>query len=204
MLPTKLTTTTESSLHMETTSSPPIMHDNDEVTMPHSTDYCIYNGKKYAVNEKIEDGCENICKCLASSGVVECEPRCPQMNHTTATHEQCVTVPDPKDSCCHIELCDVTLDDHEQSGAIVVVPPPTSMIEALKNNASNNGNRITNELNKGNRQINDDDSDGIYHCEYDGKKYKKGENKQILYERSSKQLARNTSILLYLCNYVTC
>lgn len=193
VLPTKLTTTTEPSLlasaAADTTTPSPVSirdGDNEDVMMGHSTDYCVYNGKKYAPNERIEDGCENICKCLASSGLVECEPRCPKMNHTTASHEQCVTVQDPKDACCHIELCDVTLDDHEQSGAIVVVPPPPSMTDAMKNNGSNsNGNRITNELNKGNKQgsedtangANDnDDNDEDYHCEHEGKKYKIGMN----------------------------
>lgn len=45
------------------------------------------------------------------------------MNNTAS--EKCVKVRDPKDMCCEIELCDVTLDDHEQS-AIVVVPPPST------------------------------------------------------------------------------
>lgn len=98
-------------------------------TLDTDPDYqCMYNGRKLSPEDRIEIDCDTICKCMGESGKVECEPRCPKMNHTTS--EQCVTVPDPKDSCCQIELCDVTLDDHEQSsGAIVVVPPPPSMIE---------------------------------------------------------------------------
>lgn len=33
--------------------------------------------------------------------------------------DHCVTVKDSKDSCCDIELCDVTFDDHEQTGPLV-------------------------------------------------------------------------------------
>ncbi|XP_055308987.1 putative epidermal cell surface receptor isoform X2 [Sitodiplosis mosellana] len=155
-------------------------------TPPESGDYCVFKGKKYAINEKIEDGCERICKCIASSVTVECEPRCPKMNHTTATHEQCVIVPDPKDLCCHIELCDVTLDDHDQGSAIAIVPAPPSF-DAMK-------------MKKGNRTINlsssdykerastsassipsvaadtaEHDPNEKYDCEYNGSKYKIGQ-----------------------------
>lgn len=135
-------------------------HEKDD-----SLNYCHYKGKQYAINERIEESCDTICKCLASSGLVECEPRCPEVNHTTASHEQCVSVPDPKDPCCHIELCDVTLDDHEQ-GAIVVVPPPPYMISALKNNGSI-FNRT--EHQEGDLMLNKDGK-----CEFNGKTYDKG------------------------------
>lgn len=88
---------------------------------------CLYNGKHYKPHEKIENGCTEICQCQ-NNGTVSCKPRCPKMNHTTS--EQCVTVRDPKDSCCEIELCDVTLDDHEQSPIVVVPPPITKKLPA--------------------------------------------------------------------------
>lgn len=122
----------------------------------------------------IEVECESICKCMPGIGLVDCQPRCPKTNHTTATHEQCVSVPDPKDQCCHIELCDVTLDDHEQ-GAIAILPPPDN----FKNNKNDDGdgNRIVNKLNKnGTKTVKGDNigSDEDYDCEYEGKKYKIG------------------------------
>lgn len=127
------------------TESTPIKATTDleETASPSiSNDYCFYKGKKYAINEKIEDGCESICKCKSSSATVECEPRCPKLNHTATSHEQCVSVPDPKDLCCHIELCDVTLDDHEQGSAISIVPAPPSF-DGMK---IKKGNHTTNLL----------------------------------------------------------
>lgn len=82
----------------------------------------MFKGKQYQPMDKIEDGCEQTCIC-ENSGKVTCQPRCPTMNNTAS--EKCVKVRDPKDMCCEIELCDVTLDDHEQS-AIVVVPTPST------------------------------------------------------------------------------
>lgn len=103
----------------------------------------MHNGKELKVNEKIEEGCIEKCICEAS-GKMMCVPRCPAVNHTS---DQCVTVRDPKDMCCEIELCDVTLDDHEQS-PIVVVPPPTTE-----------------------KDINDESK---FHCEYKDNKYTVG------------------------------
>lgn len=117
--------------------------------------HCMYNGRKLSLEDRIEIDCDSICKCMGESGKVECEPRCPKMNHTTS--EQCVTVPDPKDSCCQIELCDVTLDDHEQSGGIVVVPPPPSLTEKLmKENSS---------------------AVDQHHCMHKDRKYKRGNDR---------------------------
>lgn len=84
---------------------------------------CLHNGKMYKPNDRIEEGCEVLCMC-EQTGNISCIPRCPKMNQTTS--EKCVKVKDPKDVCCEIELCDVTLDDHEQS-PFVVVPPPSSV-----------------------------------------------------------------------------
>lgn len=132
-------------------------------------DYCVYKGRKYAINERIEDGCEKICKCMASSANVECEPRCPKHNETASS--QCVSFPDPKDSCCHIELCDVTDDDHEQS-PVVIVPPPPSFINA-KNNRTANGKIRDHEALVATTMTatGDNDKKNKHECEHNGSKY---------------------------------
>lgn len=143
----------------------------EESSTTTNSGYCMYKGRKYAVNERIEDGCEKICKCLNGNDTIECEPRCPKMNHTTS--EQCVTVADPKDACCQLELCDVTLDDHEQtSGAIVVVPPPTAMMDTI-NNSTKSMQVDRNEKIKNAGDI----DEGPHHCVHKEKKYKKGMRK---------------------------
>ncbi|XP_016954209.1 putative epidermal cell surface receptor isoform X2 [Drosophila biarmipes] len=89
------------------------------VTLPPSEDEaapkprsdCHYMGGVYKFRERLEIGCEQICHC-AEGGVMDCRPRCPERNHTRL--DKCVYVKDPKDVCCQLELCDVTLDDHEQ------------------------------------------------------------------------------------------
>lgn len=88
---------------------------------------------RYEPHANITDGCERLCTCLPI-GLVECRPRCARMNHTTS--EQCVTVRDPKDQCCEIELCDVTLDDHEQSPIVIVSPPTTTASTATLANTT--------------------------------------------------------------------
>lgn len=72
---------------------------------------CHYMGGVYKFRERLEIGCEQICHC-DDGGIMDCRPRCPEKNHTRA--DKCVYVKDPKDVCCQLELCDVTLDDHEQ------------------------------------------------------------------------------------------
>nr|NP_001262336.1 stranded at second, isoform C [Drosophila melanogaster]NP_476611.1 stranded at second, isoform A [Drosophila melanogaster]AAN13346.1 stranded at second, isoform A [Drosophila melanogaster]AGB95719.1 stranded at second, isoform C [Drosophila melanogaster] len=83
---------------------------DDEATPKPRTD-CHYNSGVYKFRERLEIGCEQICHC-AEGGVMDCRPRCPERNHTRL--DKCVYVKDPKDVCCQLELCDVTLDDHEQ------------------------------------------------------------------------------------------
>lgn len=109
-------------------------------TIPPVEPGCMFNGKLFSYHEKLEIGCEQICHCMESSKM-ECNPRCPPRNHTRS--EQCVVVKDPKDTCCELELCDVTLDDHEQT-----VATTTSSTEKLET----------------------DDSTGP--CEYKGRHYK--------------------------------
>ncbi|XP_023303318.2 putative epidermal cell surface receptor isoform X3 [Lucilia cuprina] len=79
---------------------------------------CHYNGGIYKFRERLEIGCEQICHC-DEGGIMNCKPRCPERNHTRL--DKCVFVKDPKDVCCQLELCDVTLDDHEQTPS-----PPTA------------------------------------------------------------------------------
>lgn len=111
---------------------------------------CLHDGKIYKPFDRIEEGCDVLCMC-EQSGNISCVPRCPKMNQTTS--EKCVKVKDPKDSCCEIELCDVTLDDHEQS-PFVVVPPPSS-VEKLAQSPKDSKDRKD--------------------CEHKGQHYKNGE-----------------------------
>lgn len=192
LLPVKAITV--SSLNPEI-SSPSSTPSSSHAAQNNIRDYCVYKGRKYAINERIEDGCESICKCMASSASVECESRCPKHNQTTATRKQCVSVPDPEDPlCCRIELCDVTLDDHEQ-GAIAIVPAPPSLVDAMKHRNAPNSNRTSNELNLNNNNNNTrkelmssvasavsdanaagdkHDPNEKYDCEHKGSKYKIG------------------------------
>lgn len=73
---------------------------------------CHFNGGTYKFRERLEIGCDEICHC-DEGGKMNCRPRCTERNHTRL--EKCVLVKDPKDICCQLELCDVTLDDHEQT-----------------------------------------------------------------------------------------
>lgn len=158
----------QSTMNTESSSSSPSIQNNG--------DYCLYKGRKYAMNERIEDGCEKICKCMASSANVECEPRCPKQNQTSSSSDKCVSFPDPKDSCCHIELCEVTDDDYEQS-PVVIVPPPPSFINAKNNRTSNGKIRDHEELKAttmsatGANDKKHYDTNGKYDCEHNGSKY---------------------------------
>ncbi|EDW85203.2 uncharacterized protein Dwil_GK14524 [Drosophila willistoni] len=84
--------------------------DTEATPKPKPND-CHYQGETYKFRERLEIGCEEICHC-EEAGKMNCRPRCPEKNHTRA--DKCVYVKDPKDVCCQLELCDVTLDDHEQ------------------------------------------------------------------------------------------
>jgi hypothetical protein len=92
----------------------PTMPPTENSSAPLSS-MCAHKGKQYAPDERIEIDCTEICACH-SNGEMICMPRCPKMNMTHSDH--CVTVKDSKDPCCEVQLCDVTLDDHEQSGFI--------------------------------------------------------------------------------------
>lgn len=96
---------------MPPTSSDSTEHENQSSKLV----MCTYKDKVYAVDERIEIGCDEICSCH-KNGEMICVPRCAKMNMTYSDH--CVTVKDTKDPCCEVQLCDVSLDDHEQNGFI--------------------------------------------------------------------------------------
>ncbi|XP_064549341.1 putative epidermal cell surface receptor isoform X1 [Drosophila montana] len=93
--------------------------EQNEDTTPKPRNDCHYQGGVYKFRERLEIGCEQICHC-DEGGVMDCRPRCPERNHTRA--DKCVYVKDPKDVCCQLELCDVTLDDHEQQQPLAPLP----------------------------------------------------------------------------------
>ncbi|XP_032593647.1 putative epidermal cell surface receptor isoform X3 [Drosophila grimshawi] len=91
---------------------------NEGIT-PKPRNDCHYQGSVYKFRERLEIGCEQICHC-DEGGIMNCRPRCPERNYTRA--DKCVYVKDPKDVCCQLELCDVTLDDHEQQQPLAPIP----------------------------------------------------------------------------------
>ncbi|XP_067639035.1 putative epidermal cell surface receptor isoform X1 [Eurosta solidaginis] len=117
---------------------------------------CHHNGNIYKFRERLEIDCDQICHCV-EGGVMNCKPRCPERNHTRL--DKCVYVKDPKDICCQLELCDVTLDDHEQP------PSPASTAQ----------NSIGDE-HYGSGEARD--THGAHepaHCEYKGQHYRDGQ-----------------------------
>ncbi|XP_073819079.1 stranded at second transmembrane protein isoform X1 [Musca autumnalis] len=115
---------------------------------------CYFNGGIYKFRERLEIGCEQICHC-DEGGIMNCRPRCPERNHTRP--DKCVFVKDPKDVCCQLEFCDVTLDDHEQR------PPPS----AAHNSIGDDGYGFQEA-----RDI--DGAAGQGSCEYKGQVYAEG------------------------------
>ncbi|XP_048507577.1 putative epidermal cell surface receptor isoform X2 [Athalia rosae] len=89
---------------------------------PEPEELCYLGDQTVQRGETIQDGCSRVCVCEAQ-GELKCRPRCTEgsvsdsmttMSGSRATQrDKCVRVPDPKDSCCTIVLCDVTLGDHE-------------------------------------------------------------------------------------------
>ncbi|KAG8228482.1 hypothetical protein J437_LFUL009347, partial [Ladona fulva] len=71
---------------------------------------CMYKNKTYGMGEKFFDGCEHKCTCGEDEKVM-CVPRCEEVSHNISS--KCVSFPDPKDNCCTMVLCDVTLGDQE-------------------------------------------------------------------------------------------
>ncbi|XP_015598008.1 putative epidermal cell surface receptor isoform X2 [Cephus cinctus] len=85
-----------------------------ESSAPEPEESCIFGNETLTRGQRVEDGCSRVCVCEAG-GSLKCQPRCPPNETTSAAnqHDRCVALPDPRDSCCTITLCDVTLGDHE-------------------------------------------------------------------------------------------
>ena len=81
---------------------------------PEPEETCVFGNKTVMRGQRVEDGCSRVCICEAG-GNLKCQARCPPNDTTSATnqHDRCVVLTDPRDSCCTITLCDVTLGDHE-------------------------------------------------------------------------------------------
>lgn len=73
---------------------------------------CVYKDKQYKKGQTFVDGCEKNCTC-SQAGEVTCKPRCKPP--ATEPSDKCVTVPDPADVCCTMVLCDVTLEESNES-----------------------------------------------------------------------------------------
>lgn len=74
-----------------------------------NSNVCRYGNNTYNVGAKWDVRCEQRCSCEKNS-VVMCEPRCKQLPPS----DICINVQDPKDSCCEIQVCDVSQDIHEE------------------------------------------------------------------------------------------
>lgn len=75
---------------------------------------CIHDNKTYQRGDQIHKGCDEVCSCEAG-GKVSCKARCAPIERTS---DRCVQVSDPQDACCQKLLCDVTLDDHEETNLV--------------------------------------------------------------------------------------
>ncbi|CAK9813290.1 Putative epidermal cell surface receptor [Anthophora quadrimaculata] len=81
---------------------------------PEPEETCVFGNKTIMRGQRVEDGCTKVCICEAG-GNLKCQQRCPPNDTISVTnqHDRCVVLTDPRDSCCTITLCDVTLGDHE-------------------------------------------------------------------------------------------
>lgn len=81
---------------------------------PEPEETCVFENKTIMRGQRVEDGCSRVCVCEAG-GNLKCQQRCPPNDTISVTnqHDRCVVLTDPRDACCTITLCDVTLGDHE-------------------------------------------------------------------------------------------
>ncbi|KAM8706713.1 hypothetical protein ACLKA7_010903 [Drosophila subpalustris] len=140
-------------------------HEQNEESTPKPRNDCHYQGGVYKFRERKEIGCEQICHC-DEGGVMNCRPRCPERNHTRA--DKCVYVKDPKDVCCQLELCDVTLDDHEQQQPLAPLP-------SLHGGQNSIGDEIEQERSYGLDQQARDAGGATPACSFKGTDYELGQ-----------------------------
>lgn len=79
------------------------------------TEDCVHKNESYKRGSIFKDGCERVCTCEAA-GQVNCKARCPPVQNNTDT---CLLLPDPKDPCCKILLCDV--EEHDVNKMVTTV-----------------------------------------------------------------------------------
>ncbi|CAL7951133.1 unnamed protein product [Xylocopa violacea] len=82
---------------------------------PEPEETCVLGNRTIMRGERIaDDDCSKVCICEAG-GNLKCQQRCPPNDTISLTneHDRCVILTDPRDVCCTITLCDVTLGDHE-------------------------------------------------------------------------------------------
>ncbi|XP_044013505.1 putative epidermal cell surface receptor isoform X2 [Aphidius gifuensis] len=89
-----------------------VLECSDSATEAEET--CVFENKTINRGQRVEDGCSRVCIC-ETGGTLKCQPRCPPNETATGMkqHDRCVALPDPRDSCCTITLCDVSLGEHE-------------------------------------------------------------------------------------------
>ncbi|KAK0163695.1 hypothetical protein PV328_002401 [Microctonus aethiopoides] len=75
---------------------------------------CLFGNKTLIRGQRAEDGCTKVCDC-ESGGSLKCRPRCPPNDTNSALnhHDRCVALADPRDPCCTITYCDVSLGEDE-------------------------------------------------------------------------------------------
>nr|XP_046492005.1 putative epidermal cell surface receptor isoform X2 [Neodiprion pinetum] len=109
-------------------------------------EFCYLGNNTVPRGGTVEDGCSQVCVCEAR-GKLKCRPRCPSNSTSTSMAtmmassanqpDKCVPVPDPRDTCCTITLCDVTLGDHEIKSDLPSAEPYDNLtkIEAVNSTA---------------------------------------------------------------------
>lgn len=113
-------------------------------------------------------------RCLChESGQIRCEPRCqPSMGNQTRSEQQCVKVKDPMDACCEIELCDVSLDEHDVSQPMMIEPTMSTTTTTTSSSSSSEDNNS--EKTKMSEQLKTSPAT-VRMCEHKGRNYGPGE-----------------------------